>query len=573
MNTTQRIKMGLLLARLKLGAIFTTDKSYPKDPNPKNWRTINHAKVHLSNGKIDGGAGGKFQSNAWVGKEKHGNNSFFPLNQMYYGKKAQTNAKSAEVSSQAGAAGASQAKQAAKAASKSKAASAVAEGQTSAIAAMQEYMQQKKAAQQTPPEEAVPFGSPDLEPPKPDGKLPIYHINSLKGTFKNLDADIQDEVKQIIKYAKTNGDVPAWSADAFTDADYDLAMKTVEALKTKNITPTAAQNIMGALYANQKNYLTNLIHKNWPDTLPDKPETQKPKTAKATSNANGLYEAQKKAADLVKKMDNTSGISSKVFALIKEDIPPGKASEIYEWYDMDKKNGTTKAQEALTEFLYKNSLESTGWPDGYKFPKGTQELFETYHIDQSDFSQKAAKANEKLTQKQKDAILRYTQGSKHLRNWLVYGKTDEHYKDHYYSKGMTGEAMQKAADDISAALKKTPHPTMLVERKCSLKDWATPENKNGATFESLQKMAETRETFEFKAFLSTTPVKGGTYGEDDDTMRHILVPKKAPGGYIKSISEYGHEKEFLLDKKTKTRIIKVEKDKSGIIHVYEEVVV
>lgn len=144
MSAITTIKMGLLLARLKLGSIFTTDKTYPKDPNPENWRTINHAKVHLSNGKIDGGAGGKFQSNAWVGKEKHGNNSFFPLNQMYYGQKAKTNAKSAEVSSQAGAAGASQAKQAAKAASKSKAASAEAEGQTSAIAAMQEYMEKKK---------------------------------------------------------------------------------------------------------------------------------------------------------------------------------------------------------------------------------------------------------------------------------------------------------------------------------------------------------------------------------------------------------------------------------------------
>lgn len=86
MSTLTSIKMGLLLIRIKLGSIFTTDKSYPKDPDPKNWRTIRGAKVHLSNGKIDGGAGGKFMSNAWVGKEKHGNNSFFPLSQMNYKK-------------------------------------------------------------------------------------------------------------------------------------------------------------------------------------------------------------------------------------------------------------------------------------------------------------------------------------------------------------------------------------------------------------------------------------------------------------------------------------------------------
>lgn len=34
---------------------------YQKDPNPENWRTIKGAKVHIDeNGKIDGGAGGKF---------------------------------------------------------------------------------------------------------------------------------------------------------------------------------------------------------------------------------------------------------------------------------------------------------------------------------------------------------------------------------------------------------------------------------------------------------------------------------------------------------------------------------
>lgn len=40
--------------------------AYPKDPNPENWRTISGAKVHLSEGKIDGGAGGKFTGKAWT---------------------------------------------------------------------------------------------------------------------------------------------------------------------------------------------------------------------------------------------------------------------------------------------------------------------------------------------------------------------------------------------------------------------------------------------------------------------------------------------------------------------------
>lgn len=52
-------------------AELTMDASYPKDPDPKNWRTIEGAHVHLKNGKIDGGAGGKFSGHWWTGKEKH----------------------------------------------------------------------------------------------------------------------------------------------------------------------------------------------------------------------------------------------------------------------------------------------------------------------------------------------------------------------------------------------------------------------------------------------------------------------------------------------------------------------
>ncbi|MFC2343080.1 MAG: hypothetical protein ACFNWW_04250 [Negativicutes bacterium] len=50
---------------------LTMDATYPKDPDPKNWRTINGSKVHLTEGKIDGGAGGKFSGKEWTGKAKH----------------------------------------------------------------------------------------------------------------------------------------------------------------------------------------------------------------------------------------------------------------------------------------------------------------------------------------------------------------------------------------------------------------------------------------------------------------------------------------------------------------------
>lgn len=78
MNALQKIRMGLLLANIKLGRVHTHDESYPKDPNPENWRTINGSKVHLTNGRIDGGASGKFKGKPWTGQKAHGSNSFFP---------------------------------------------------------------------------------------------------------------------------------------------------------------------------------------------------------------------------------------------------------------------------------------------------------------------------------------------------------------------------------------------------------------------------------------------------------------------------------------------------------------
>lgn len=73
---TDRVAIGLLSLSMRLDTIavqrgLTMDVVHQKDPDPKNWRTINGSKVHLTEGKIDGGAGGKFSGKEWTGKTKH----------------------------------------------------------------------------------------------------------------------------------------------------------------------------------------------------------------------------------------------------------------------------------------------------------------------------------------------------------------------------------------------------------------------------------------------------------------------------------------------------------------------
>lgn len=65
--TKDRILLKLKTMKLRV----STMDAWPKDPDPKNWRTIEGTHVHLKNGKIDGGAGGKFNGNIWSGKQKH----------------------------------------------------------------------------------------------------------------------------------------------------------------------------------------------------------------------------------------------------------------------------------------------------------------------------------------------------------------------------------------------------------------------------------------------------------------------------------------------------------------------
>ena len=68
-NDWRKLKLKFRLVGLQLSRL-TLDKVYPRDPNPEHWRTINGSKVHLTNGKIDGGAGGKFRGNTWTGRKK-----------------------------------------------------------------------------------------------------------------------------------------------------------------------------------------------------------------------------------------------------------------------------------------------------------------------------------------------------------------------------------------------------------------------------------------------------------------------------------------------------------------------
>ena len=76
MNFYQKLRlrfmtMGMTLDRALIRRGITTDADYPKDPNPKNWRTISGAHVHLdNNGNYDGGAGGKFNgAHHWGGPD------------------------------------------------------------------------------------------------------------------------------------------------------------------------------------------------------------------------------------------------------------------------------------------------------------------------------------------------------------------------------------------------------------------------------------------------------------------------------------------------------------------------
>lgn len=231
--------------------------------------------------------------------------------------------------------------------------------------------------------------------------------------------------------------------------------------------------------------------------------------------------------------------------------------------------GKAKSHNVLqTEGMSK--LDFTKEATGVRTPKGTLGVYASDIRDRitdpafNNFKKQYGSAQTaKLTKQEHDAVYRYTHDSESVRDYLCYGKA-------YGLGDMTKEAFQEMADNMSAGLSKMEHPDMWVKRGCSLMDWATKENPNGVTFEELKKMQEHGESFKSKSFLSTSPKDVGA-SWSDGVVRNIFVPAKARGGYIDSISCYKGEDEFLLDKETKTRIMKVEKKGDQII-TYEEVV-
>ena len=70
---------------------------YNRDPDPKHWKTINGAKVHLDkNGNYDGGAGGKFTGRHhygpdWKQKKEAVNSLYHAFSSVAKQKQAQGN--------------------------------------------------------------------------------------------------------------------------------------------------------------------------------------------------------------------------------------------------------------------------------------------------------------------------------------------------------------------------------------------------------------------------------------------------------------------------------------------------
>lgn len=110
------------------------------------------------------------------------------------------------------------------------------------------------------------------------------------------------------------------------------------------------------------------------------------------------------------------------------------------------------------------------------------------------------------------------------------------------------------------------HPSMWVDRGGTLLEW----KDYGITKpEDLFKLVG--KTCEFKGFTSCSISSQGKF--NGDVYRHIYVPQEAYGGYLDGNSEYEHEHEFLLDKNTRTRIVRVEIGKNGEVYTVEEVIV
>ena len=461
-NKLKCITIGLMALSMRLDAYamqrgLTMDASYPKDPDPKNWRTINGSKVHLTEGKIDGGAGGKFTGKEWTGKTKH------------------------------------------------------------------EFTPKEKPKQEETKATAKPKAAPKPQP-----------------TVQKATA------------------VPKTATKKTTTENPKSAPKpqTVTKPQAKKVETGAFEQLSSPKQKNNISFLA--IYGPLGVGVSGEPEI------KGIQKHYGLGDVEVAAIKTVYEELKNKKISKKAFKdTVASIIQYGAVGEIPQPNEI--KSGVLQ-----TKGLSKIKL--TKATTGISTPKGTLGLYAAPNwkgvIDPcfKKFEEKYGKQQiAKFTKNEHDAVYRYTQTWTHLRDYLCYGMTVS--PSGIYTK----EYLQREVDLISSGLSKMEHPNMWVKRGGSLKDWATKENFNGATFEALQRMQKEGTVFTNASFLSTNPSERVTYG-DKSVVRHFFVPKKAKGGYIRDASAHNEELEFLLDKGTKTRIMKVEKDKNGNIITYEEVV-
>lgn len=536
-NKLKRIAIGLIALSMRLDAYaiqrgMTMDAAHPKDPDPKNWRTINGSKVHLTEGKIDGGAGGKFTGKEWTGKTKH---EFTPKE-----KPKQEEPKSAVKPKAKKMAPAYVPKKMDEHAYTNL--SSKCQQDIDDLASLAAYKQKK-----------TDFDDPVLD--------------FLKGKIKKKN-NLDDKEMQGVKHAYEelqNGEIDktTFKNTVASIAYYgvDVPSSPKPAAVPQAITKPQAKKVYAGAFeklplSKYKNSIT-LLALNGAAGVDIGAE----KDIKSIQKHYGLGDAETEEIKSAFEKLMNKNISGKTFKdTVASIIQYGAVGGIPQ-------PKALKPGQLQTKGLAK--IELTKATTGISTPKGTLGLYATEYESVIDPAfknfedQYGSVQTAKYTKQEKKSVLRYTQGSKHLRDYLCYGKVEGFGE---YTK----EAIQEKVDNISAGLAKMDHPDMWVCRKCTLMDWATKNNPNGATFEDLKKMKKDGEVFTNAAFLSSTPAEGGTYG-DKELIRHFFVPKKAKGGYIKSVSSYADENEFLLDKGTKTRIMKVEK-KDGKIITYEEVV-
>lgn len=542
-NKMRRVALGLMALSMRLDAYamqrgLTMDAAHPKDPDPKNWRTINGSKVHLTEGKIDGGAGGKFTGKEWTGKTKH---EFTP----------------------------------------------------------KEKPKQEEVKTKANPNAKKTAANPESTP-KPQAITKPQAKKVEKGTFNDLPSSKQKNVITILSaWGSAGMDFGVDKNIKHIQQHYGLGnaeaaeiKNTFEKLKNKTISEKEFKDTVASIILNGAAGEVTQQTK----ASPEPKDAAKLQSRKVETGAFEKLTSYKQKNNISSLADyGYLGFDFDIdeiyeFESIQECYELGnkEMKEIKNAYDelRNKTISKKKFKDTVASIIHYSVVEENSKPGelqtkglsktkltkattGISAPKGTLGLYATDDnkkvIDPAfkNFEkQYGLKQTAKYNESETVSVYFYTHDSKSLRDYLCYGKR---------GKGvLTKEKLQEHADNISAGLAKMEHPNMWVFRKCSLKDWSTKDNPDGVTFEALQKMQKEGTVFTNASFLSSTPVDGGTYG-DSQLFRHFFVPKEAQGGYIKSSSKYENEKEFLLDKGSKTRIMKVEK-KDGKIITYEEVV-